>query len=417
MKISLRKINCILLVFAMILGGTIEIKYLDGVSFPTSIIPWLPIVFSVIGIILESKAKISVRAGQFLFVFAAYLLIYILVKRFNISSYLKRFFVVLLLFYIYSHMLIKSGKFQTFLDTYENVFIIIGLITLFFWIFGSILNILPGRMDTSYSFGNYTGRGYTYFYLYFENFRQNQKLLGVTFPRNCGIYCEAPAYSGMLLYAVGIELFSHETINRKKLIALLATVISTQSTKALVILIIVFGLRYITKNGSMKTKPFRFVFSIILIVVASALIWYVLEDKSTANYSFASRINHLKAGFNTWLSNPLFGVGYRNVSAVIDNESEGVGYGGLSMGITVLLAQGGLYLFAMYFAAPFVAARSRAISRNIRNYVLFIVIVTVNLFVSNSAFTYPYLFMVAAAFAAGVTKEPSVELAGEGSQA
>ncbi len=409
MKIKLRNAVSVLLILSIIMCGAVEIKYLSNLNISSGIFRLAVIVLCALGIALEYRGSLSRRAFYGFLIIAIYLLLFIVIRRYNIVSYFASFYSVILSFFLYAYFLHKRGGLLSFFEIYENIMILIGLITVFFWLFGSVLDVLPGRTNTYYTFSGYSGSGYTYYYLYFENFKQNQVLLGITLPRNCGIYCEAPAFSGMLLYAISIELFSPKKKNWKKVGALLLVIATTQSTKALIALIAAFGLMYITKESKGKSKAnrvFRIIASILLIVVLVSAAFYIMEDKATANNSYNARLNHLMAGFQTWIKSPIFGSGYKNVSAIIDNEAEGAGYGGLSMGLTVLLAQGGLYLFAFYLVAAFFAARNSFVKQHMRNYLIFIVVITINLFISNSAFSYPYLFMVSTAYALGIEYKP-----------
>ena len=282
---------------------------------------------------------------------------------------------------------------------------IIGVISLFFWLFGSVLRVLPGRVETTYSFAKWQHlKTYTYYYLYFENPIQNQKLLGIDIPRNCGIFTEAPAYSGLLLYAYGIHVFGPKEMDKKKVLLLLITILSTQSTKALIILIMVFGIRFMFEGNENHSKVYVFIktlVSILMIVVSIAVIESIMSDKMIANDSFIARVNHLNGGLKTWLQNPFFGAGFENDNAFFSNLNSGAGENGMSMGLTVLLAYGGIYLTLFYIFAIFVATKNRSVKGNLKNYCFFVLMLLVNLFISNSAFGYPYLFFVASGYAAG----------------
>ena len=335
-------------------------------------------------------------------VILAYLLFYAIATRYHVMDYIKAFVLYILVFFLYCYMLMGNGKFRTLLDAYTDVLIVIGFTTVFFWLFGSVLGIIPYKTMTYHWTGN-VRRTYNYFYLYFENPLQNQKLLGTVFPRNCGIFTEAPAYSGVLLYAIGIELYSRETVNKRRLIPLLITVLTVQSTKGYIILIVLFGIHYLTKEVKGRSRFYKIIRMLVSVLLIAALcfgVWYILEDKSSTR-SYSARINHLMSGIRTWLQNPLFGAGFKNKNVLVENQEEGSGYGGTSMGLTILLAYGGLYLFGFYIYSYFYALRNPTIQKNRKNYNFYVLLALMNLFVSNSGFGYPYLFMISAAYAAG----------------
>lgn len=403
MRISLRKLNCILLVLAILLCMTVEIRFLDAFLIQTKPIKVVVIVLCLTGIMIEigfKKEKISMQAPILI---AAYLIFYAIGSRYNIVAYLEAFLLLFTFFFLYNYFLIKNNGFLDFLNIFTDILIVIGCITVFFWLFGSVLDLLPGRTQMTYTWANETHITYTYYLLYFENPIQNVKLLGISLPRNCGIFTEAPAYSGIILYGIGIELFARDKIQMKRLIPLLITVLTIQSTKAFIILIMLFTLLYFQNVVKGRNHSYKILHSLIfiaLIVIASFAILYIITDKASTS-SYLARMNHLASGLKTWLQNPVFGAGFRNKEALMGNQDMDYGYGRASMGLTILLAYGGLYLFLFYVFAYFYAQRYPNVKNRRTDYKYFSFIILMNLFVSNSAFTLPYLFMIAAAYAAG----------------
>lgn len=401
MRIELRKINYYFFIFSVILAGTIMIRFLNG-SPISEIYPRVFVaLFSLTGIIIE-KPKVTRRFLKgFVWIFS-YLSLFILVNHINVVNYLSSFMLPVVLFYTYIYALMRKDQFKELLYLYENIYIVICLISLFFWFFGSVLNVIPGAVNMNYTFagGHYTTKNY--FYVYFENYVQNvdQFFGGASIPRNCGIYCEVPAYSGRLLYALAIELFLREKADRRRLMIIIATIITTQSAKALIIIVVVYGLMIILSNNEEKSRTYiiiKGIFTIAAIVLLSFMIWYVLDSKISSR-SFAARMNHMRASLATWKTHPLFGVGFRNVSEIIENQQRGIGKGGISMGLMILLAEGGLYLSVFYIISIIQGFRSKRLTNK---YNLFIVTVMmlINVFISNSIYQYPYLIMVSALYA------------------
>lgn len=400
-KLIPRKLICYCVVVSLIFTGTVEITHLDYFSFiPTSAFLLAMVLFCSLGILLERRKSISKRALFLLLGLVIYLLLYLLITRINLKSYLFGFVTVFSIFYIYVYFLLKEQQFGELIIAYENVLVSIAIISLFFWLFGSVLDIIPGRYGT-FTFADYQSKSYNYFYLYFENLRQNQQLLGSTLPRNCGIYCEAPAYAGMLFYAFLIETLYNKRKNNWKLIILIISLLSTQSTKALILLLFFYILQFVLKKNSGKSRSWLIIrfFVIFFIMIGGAfLIAYILEDKSNT-LSFTARINHLVACFEAWKNNPLFGVGFKNTEAIVGYQFQGAGYGGLSMGVAVLLAEGGIVLTTFY-VFPVIVAYYRFFKKHYKNeFFLFTLTLFMNLFISNSAFTNPYILMLSVLYA------------------
>ena len=114
------------------------------------------------------------------------------------------------------------------------------------------------------------------------------------------------------------------------------------------------------------------------------------------------RMDDIHAAIITWKNKPLFGVGYNNMQKIAMNFQVSRSSDGLSMGLTALLAQGGLYLIGLYAAAMVCAIRS--VSQYRHEIVIFCIMVLINLFISNSAFSSIMIAMLATAFSSFATK-------------
>ena len=405
MRIKYQVLFCYLFVFSMILGGTVEITHLDYISTPspTLLLGGMLLIVSLC-IITERELILSKRILVSLTTIILYLTVYCIASWYNVSYYFVNFFLVIVFFFLYSYLLVRSNRISILFNAYVNIFVAIAVISLFFWLFGSILNLIPGKIGT-FSINGYQSRSVNYFYLYFENYGQNQNLLGSTIARNCGWYCEAPAYAGMLFYALLIEFLYNKQRNKFKMFILIITLISTQSSKALILLMALFVINYLLNQESGKRKAIlRWAFSLLIILAVAWATSVILEDKAST-YSYAARIQHLRSSVVTWLQQPIFGAGYKNADAIFQNQIHGEGYGGLSMGIMVLLAQGGLFLFLFYLGAIVYGYRSYIVRKNRVAYITCVITLSINLFISNSAFSYPYLLMTALCYVVGSIPE------------
>ncbi len=284
-----------------------------------------------------------------------------------------------------------------FLKSFENIILIISAVTLFFWLFGSVLDILPGRQEIVYYWAQNYKIGYTYYHIYFENLAQNQDLFGLTIPRNCGIFTEVPAFSGFLLYALLIELFAHRKPNKVRTLLLLSTILSTQSTKAYTIVLILFLVLFLyphLEKTKARVKLSTLCILVPVVIAVYNVIEYIIVDKSTTG-SFAVRVSDVVASLSVWLRSPIFGVGYGNNSAVAAFNIVQKSNEGLSMGLTVLLAQGGLFLMALYLFAFFLPFKYSVIVRdNKKGFICTLVVLLLNLLISNSWTSIPYIFII-----------------------
>ena len=107
------------------------------------------------------------------------------------------------------------------------------------------------------------------------------------------------------------------------------------------------------------------------------------------------RLDDVLACFKTWRTSPVFGTGYWNDDSVIPFFSYPDRYNnGLSMGMMVVLAQGGLYLLCLYLI-PLANSILRTRGTNRRMLAAFGLMYLALLFTSNIAYNFLTLFLIA----------------------
>ena len=137
--------------------------------------------------------------------------------------------------------------------------------------------------------------------------------------RNFGIFWEPGAYSIYLNVALYFELFENK-FNPKRIILLVATILSTLSTLGIVCMAILFC-AFLTTDNKVSSKRVKTLVLIagafglvFLVIYGGDFIYHVFNKLSfsgnTVNDSTAVRINAIIYPFNTFLSEPYFGVGY-----------------------------------------------------------------------------------------------------------
>jgi hypothetical protein len=402
------KIQSYITILLLLLNSQLMLKtiiILPNYFYKTLLIGWCLVCFFTNKKIQGAKNFIII-----LLLISICLSVYIVGSRYNLGDAVRDLLFVSIIFYAYSYSLIKRNKFDIFCESYSDIMQIICLVSLFFWLFGSVLNLLPYKSITySWLKGVYNSK--TYLYLYFENAIQNQKIFGMYIPHNCGIFVEATIYSNFLIYAIGIEWFKNRGINKNRLIFLVITLISTFSTKALVVLIATFTIKYVFDNRKNKRPIIRlikFALSLLLIFIAAFSIYQIIIDKSTTA-SYAVRMDDLRAALITWKNHLIFGSGYGNDESIIANTTtpwlrEEVT--GVTMGVTVLLAEGGIVLFSYYILAVYLAYNSPIIQKKKMDFIFFAVMIFINLLSSNAAFSMPILFMISSCYAVFAAAPP-----------
>ena len=291
-----------------------------------------------------------------------------------------------------------------FLGAYSNVMLTIAVISLVFWLFGSVLNIMPGRKEATYFWADQYRPSYTYYYLYFENPVQNR---GEPISRNLGLFPEAPGYASFLTYGMLIDAVRRNDLvntkairkNTHRLIIWFITLLSTGSSKGIIIVLEVLALKFLFKKSNRPWKQvLKSIACIILFFAVSAASIYVIEGKLSTG-SGSIRIDDLQAGLNTWKQHPLFGAGYMNGDAIRANWKLLRDNEGLSMGLAILLGYGGLFFLMFYLGAAVSAYRGDYFCYRKKEWILVFAVLFTNLFISNGAFELIWIFLIAASYA------------------
>jgi hypothetical protein len=309
--------------------------------------------------------------------------------------------VVLILLFIGQ---IKSKKLNYLFEAYANVIFIIAFVSLFFWLFGTVLNVLPGEKSVYYYWASRYFSSTTYGYIYFKNPAQYTTIGGITIIRNVGIWTEAPAYSSRLFYGLIIELLK-EKKNKLHITVLILALISTLSTKSYIVLLEIALIYYLyfskTKGKGGNKAKYIGIFILILIVAAAA--YQILVDKSSTT-AYEHRMESALAGLNSWLDNIFFGVGYSNTAEILTYlESDRVS-NGISMGLTTMLGQVGLYLSCFVLYPYFALLKYLKKTKYFKSYILIAVVSFTDLIISNIYSGYMYMAMVAVGYSIIILK-------------
>lgn len=413
-NLNLKLITIYLVVAAIIIDATSMYRYLTnsplfdkGFRLPLSMICLL--------YVLQSKSfKVNNAIRIRLPIVMIVLFIYAYVTRSTSDRFLVSYVGAFFFLFVFAYALYQNHQMKEFMRAFSNVIIIMAVVSLFFWLFGSILHVLPGRSQLTYYWAESYRTTYTYYYLYFENPIQN---IGHGTICNLGVFTEAPGYSGFLTYALLIELVFRQSIigkkNRRKslfrILILIITELTTDSTKGIIAVLIALTIEYVAKETHNNwRKALKAIVGVAVIVIV-AYIGFVLIGNKLETSSGMYRLDDLRSGFKTFLQHPMFGAGYNNVEAVMRNQLHARSNQGLSMGLTVLLAYGGLWLSAIYAGAVAASYKIPYFRRNRRTWILIVCVLFYNLFVSNSAFSSTYIFLIAAAYAAPMREVKSLQ--------
>ena len=153
-------------------------------------------------LILLRFHRIPARLWQRVAVTAVYLAVYILATRYNGVRFVLYFALPLLLLMLYTG-LVGDGA-ASLLCKLSDVVALLTAVSLFFFLFGTVLGWIPPSSVTTFYWGESWRTCPTYFHLYYE--AQRIRFFGVDLPRNCGVFPEAPGFAAFLVVAAAAEV-------------------------------------------------------------------------------------------------------------------------------------------------------------------------------------------------------------------
>lgn len=207
-----------------------------------------------------------------------------------------------------------------------NVMIVEGLISVFFYLFASVLGIIQPTGSIHVNWGS-LGFIPSYYNIYFAG----------QWMRNCGIFTEAPMHNYVLSTMLLFEVFVNKKFKIWKIVVLMIAIATTTSTTGQLVLVscLIFILyqKWNHLKGGLKALFFLVLFCAC--IAGYAFVESTMQLKKETD-SYNTRSEFLVQSFDTFLSHPLFGTGYN--SNTIGNSNS----------IATLLADGGLHLFTLY---------------------------------------------------------------------
>ena len=325
---------------------------------------------------------------------AVFLLVYLVATQFNGVRYLAYYVMPLLLLVLYVGLKERQdGSSLDLLQKLADIVTVLTIFSLFFYVFGTLLDVLPDPGTATYSWGGTVRTCPTYYHLFYA--AQKIDFFGVTLVRNCGVFPEAPGFAIFLVVATAVEVLLRDKPRLWRCGLYVVAAATTYSAKAIVLVAAVFALKYmITPSKGWTTRRLKVLLVPLavlgVLVVAGVLLW----DKMQSVSGFM-RLDDVLACFKTWLTAPGFGTGYWNDESIIPFFTYAERYNnGLSMGMMVVLAQGGLYLLTLY-VLPIVRMLTRTRGQTRLRMAAFALMVFGLLFTSNIAYNFLMLLFMA----------------------
>ena len=330
-----------------------------------------------------------------IYIYFLYILIYFILKVSDSKiSFIMKFIIIIPLLYYYFMGINKEEK-RGLLKKYFKIIYILTIISLFFYILGSFMKIIPINTHISIEWGSIQEiEGY--FGLHFNT--QKTHILDRYILRNTSIFTEGPMFALQIIIAYTIILFENKKLINKESIVLFIGIITTLSLTGIFIFIILSLLKKlesIQEIRNFKNSVYLRIFMIPIIIIAFIIGMYLFNDKKeTRSYQIKNDDNRVTMiAFN---ENPVFGEGYLKQEIALSNMSEFRHYNmGLSSNFLIIIIQGGIYLSILYIVPMLIGMLKAYRNKEKKELVLFL---TQILLYFNVPYQYTILMMFLIAY-------------------
>ena len=300
-------------------------------------------------IILKKKTFLNKYSDKIMIsmLYCTLLMLFVQIPQSEFSIYIRLFLLFFPLSIILCFQNLEEGRKFNILYKFENVVLLLAITSLFFWITGSVLNIIAPNMELPVTWNN--GDVYNGFYgLLFQYKTQYSMIpvLNVKILRNIGIFTESPMYNIVLIIALFTEFFLRNKYNKTKVYILSITILSTFGTLGIMLMLAGFLFKYLFNSNGKKCYGLY----ILTMVLFATMIAFLLINKIENGYgSFSVHLDDYKAGIKAWWTSPLTGTGFNNYEVIRQFMSPlRSGNQGTSNSFTDIMGQGGFALLIVY---------------------------------------------------------------------
>lgn len=320
-------------------------------SFIKTVIALLVIVL----LFVSTRAHLSFKknmAGWFMLVIGSVAISIILQRRLQ-YAHLISYFILPLAFLLLLGSKSRTIMLRQMLSAFVNCMAVIALFSLFFWILGDVIGLIPYTSAVQFEWAG-TREAHNYFNLYFTNLWQRIEFLGYNGYRNCGIFAEAPMYSYLLCLALA---FNELYISGEKSISIIFSVVifSTMSTTGILAVIFLFSAKYFFSFGRKQIGFYAnlrlIILPILIIGGLVGLIYFWQLKMMQGGDSVSVRLAHALACFRSFFVTFPSGSGFSDREIINQFMSILIGrVQGIATGLLYYLAQSGLsgLLMAVY---------------------------------------------------------------------
>lgn len=337
-------------------------------------------------ILAIQKKKISKKISATALGLVLYFIFYLLFSQYTQQSPMIISEMMLVVLFTIFLGLSSYEKVPGVFKKYKNIMVLIALITMFFWVFGTQLHLLAPNKDVLSTWGADTGNYRSipsYYGLYYE-----PQLV-----RNSAIFTEGTMAS--LNFSVALcflEIEKNTKLYKTQKNILVIAILSTISLTGYIFLGAYYLYSSIGKHK--KNDIIKYLVIVITLVGLAIYVNHAIESKAQNTLSVSVRKDDYVVCYKAWKEHILFGSGLGNSTEIrkymqgwrLDNR-------GLSNTIMVILAEGGLYVATMYLL-PCIKGIISSKRKHDSMKILFGIYFVCLLFTTYFPFTYLVLFVL-----------------------
>lgn len=249
--------------------------------------------------------------------------------------------------------LYRQGRLFKLFYRFVDVICVLSVVSLFFWIFGELLGLIPHNGYMELNWGSFDViEGYYGIHFAFQ-------LDTTFFPeayifRNSGIFAEAPMFNMWLNITLAIELFLKPKASKWRVILLAITIVTTLSVTGILFMVLCLTLVIIRDYRKLSWRQKGLVWSGLTFLVPTMIILvmkvFVLK---TETQSYDMRLSDYVGGVKLWMDYPIFGCGYGNLGMLQDYIYSPNGIIGFSNSVTAVLGTGGAWMAVLFYLPLF----------------------------------------------------------------
>lgn len=298
-----------------------------------------------VGIKIIQKRKINGNVIVLIILSFVYLILCFMIGTDNISGlFLKIALFDIVVLYI---------KFIPNRDELYKIFyyivLILAVVSLAFFVLINLFNVaLPYAVYSETEYTQYN----SYWYVFYTYSEYKKNILGLSFYRLQGPFWEPGVYSIYLVLAIFYHVFKKSKIIVSQLLLLFISLILTTSTTGLIVGIIILGISWLEATKLQFNKLMVLLFSTVMGGLGSIVIF--LKKVNDGGLSFSLRLYDFVKSIEVWKNNFIFGCGYNNTAAFMDEGRTGNSNGLLNwcmtMGIVGLIVVVGPFVVNCFFA-------------------------------------------------------------------